>query len=500
MQENDAPQSGTGTTIIALKPSQYNAQVTNSAGEALWYNTASGTRLVLSASQQRQMLQYIQTPSLLAQALAQPTHGQSHAVEPSHRQCGEHPQQSLAPPESRPLLQDQSKPIRVHEDQLPRALLDTGFFVPEHTNEVQWVLERLQRERRQAHTVSLTVSLTSDCNLACPYCVISTTCGRGAMSEETQDMLLRWWEQQLVGRSACSIEWMGGEPLLYPETIQRLGSGLLERASRAGVQVAWHSVTTNGTLLSDATIAVLQSLGVQHLQVTLDGPPAVHDQSRPALDGKGSYTSIIEGLHRVAGKFRIALRINVQVENQAFLLNLLDCLATEQLQSHIVVYPARVYPPPVKAGCGSSCGLLSQEQFASIATHVSVGLLERGFRLGEQPEVRAGGYCGAYQRSYYVVGPDGRLYRCPARVGQEEGVIGSVTLEAPTPVMDLRDQAYQSLGPTRAKGCLSCKVLPLCMGGCPEEGRVTGKVRDECSPWRFRLHQQLIIEQECDNA
>lgn len=481
------------------KFSQFNAHVLDSAGTALWFNTASGTRLMLSPAQHQRLLEYQRRPELL-------TAPDSHPPDREHPKASSTLIDAARLPEPPPPAEKHSQsvhpstPLRTSDAQLAATLLQHGFFVPEAVDEVQRILHRLHHTRTQTRALGLAISLTSDCNLACPYCVVPTTCGRGAMPEPVQDALLRWWEKQLLGRSHCSFEWMGGEPLLYPDALDRLGTGLLERAERAGVQLSAHSVTTNGTRLSPSTIEMLQRLRVAHLQITLDGPPEVHDRSRPGVNGGGSFADILEGLHRVAGTFSVAIRVNVRDETQAFVLLLLDRLAEEGLQRHVTVYPARVYPPAVKSDCGSSCGTLSQERFATLSTWFTVGLLERGFPLGERPASLTGGYCGAYQRSYFVAGPDGRLYRCPSRIGQEAGVVGSVLLDAPTALEEAQDHYYQVLGPTKEKGCLSCKVLPLCLGGCPEESRVTGKLRDECSPWRFRLQQQLVIEHECDNA
>lgn len=495
------------------KSSRYNLRVSDADGEAILFNTASAQRLLLTASQREAFERYVRQPALLEEHLSARPSPASNQVSWTSDSVEDSPDPAADP--SADLSVEDSvqpgcdapgsttrRPVRCSDAQLPARLLEHGFFVPEHTDELGQVLRRMAQERLQHEHISLTLSMTSDCDLACPYCVIKTTQGRGGMPEHVQAALLRWWERQLVGRRTCSFEWMGGEPLLYPETLLSLGEALMARATRAGVRCTAQVLITNGTQLTPELAERLKVMGITQLQITLDGPPESHDACRPGVGGVPSFERIFANLVAVAGILPIKLRVNISARNAHLTTPLLDRLAAAQLPESVFVYPARVYEAEAQGACGtfSHC-VVSPAEFARTSLRFELDAMERGFGRTALPAQARGGYCGAYHQSYFVVGPDGLLYRCPARVGQvRDSAVGSVFDFAPSPWMDQNQQYYDNLGPTTEKGCFSCKVLPLCLGGCPEESKVSQKAIDECSPWRFRLKHQLVIEQEWQKA
>lgn len=499
-----------------FRPSAYNFRSADEAGTLFLFNTASAHRLVLTPAQSLLFERWSEQPELLTQVLSPET--RSRFAAPPTGAPSPASELLADPPSADPLdgldvsflaetsgytpRSDLDGPaLRVTDDALPDRLVAEGFFVLRQRSEVQEILQRMKRQRQQQSHLALTLSMTSDCDLACPYCVIRTTEGRGGMPPHVQTALLRWWERQLVGRSTCSFEWMGGEPLLYPETLLSLGEALMARARLAGVTCTQQTLITNGTHLTPELAVRLKAMGIQHVQITLDGPPEVHDACRPTVDGQGSFETILNHVKAARSLFAISIRVNLSQHNAHRYPELLDRLAQEDLLS-LAVYPARVYEPESRSECGtfSHCSL-TPDRFAKLAIDFELDGMDRGFQRTALPRVAYGGFCGAYHQSYFVVGPDGLLYRCPSRVGQvKSSAIGSVFELAPAPYMTINQDYYDALGPTETKGCFTCKFLPACLGGCPEESKVSGELLDECTPWRFRLKHQLAIEHEWQKA
>jgi len=67
-----------------------------------------------------------------------------------------------------------------------------------------------------------------------------------------------------------------------------------EQAARYGKRMAY-LLLTNGTLFNDENIAFIKDHQI-NVQVSLDGPPAVHDRLRPTASGRGSYEIITANL------------------------------------------------------------------------------------------------------------------------------------------------------------------------------------------------------------
>ncbi len=126
--------------------------------------------------------------------------------------------------------------------------------------------------------------ITHRCNLRCSHCY-----QEDYSAFESRESLLRVLGQLEELKAAygfkCHINVTGGEPLLHPDFYWLLG----EAADR-GFSTA---VLTNGTLLDVRAAKRLKKLGVDYVQVSLDGCKRVHDKIR----GKGSFRKALGGIY-----------------------------------------------------------------------------------------------------------------------------------------------------------------------------------------------------------
>jgi Fe-coproporphyrin III synthase len=90
------------------------------------------------------------------------------------------------------------------------------------------------------------------------------------------------------------VAFSGGEPLIYPGLQQAL-----RRAKALGLKT---SVTTNGTLLDPPRLEALRDL-IGLLAVSLDGPPALHNEIRGSSSAFDRLITGIESLRSTGMKF-----------------------------------------------------------------------------------------------------------------------------------------------------------------------------------------------------
>jgi uncharacterized protein len=150
------------------------------------------------------------------------------------------------------------------------------------------------------------LKLHSRCNLACTYCYMYTMADQSwrhrprMMSPGLVSVIAERIAEHARTHSLESVRiiFHGGEPLLS-------GAGPLVDAfrkirgavdARVGVQGA---VQTNGTLLNENILAVLESLGIR-VGVSLDGTLRSHDRARYYRAGRGSYGDVARGLDLLA--------------------------------------------------------------------------------------------------------------------------------------------------------------------------------------------------------
>src|SRR5580704_881221 len=209
---------------------------------------------------------------------------------------------SLLPPANAFLPSEaQSHPLFPH-------LAGGGFLIEEACDELALLEAQYQLERKRSQFL-ITVLPTFACNLGCEYCFVGKK--HGNMSSEVQAQLVAFVEEHLAGNScpSMSVDWFGGEPLLAKDVIRKLSAHFIRLSDQAAIPYR-AQVISNGTILTDEVVAILQGSRVDRLQITLDGPMDIHDLRRPYKSGrKSSFSQIVGSLPSAIGKFLIRLRI-----------------------------------------------------------------------------------------------------------------------------------------------------------------------------------------------
>ena len=136
--------------------------------------------------------------------------------------------------------------------------------------------------------------LTERCNLRCRHCYQGEKIPYEMTPEEVKreidgaTEMFQAWELEHDVTVVPSIHFTGGEPLLY--------KGLWDVVAYARKQGYAVAIMTNGCLVSaeDAKKASLH--GISDIQVSLEGPEALHDSIR----GKGSFAAMAKGVEKLA--------------------------------------------------------------------------------------------------------------------------------------------------------------------------------------------------------
>ena len=131
--------------------------------------------------------------------------------------------------------------------------------------------------------------LTERCNLRCRHCYQQRRKPAEMTVDETKREIdgvmemLRAWEEDYDISVTPSIHFTGGEPFLY-----RGMWDVVAHARQSGFKTA---ILTNGCLITEEDARKAASLGVADIQVSLEGPPNLHDGIR----GEGSFAAATRG-------------------------------------------------------------------------------------------------------------------------------------------------------------------------------------------------------------
>jgi AdoMet-dependent heme synthase len=131
--------------------------------------------------------------------------------------------------------------------------------------------------------------LTERCNLRCRHCYQQRkkpqemSVGELKHHIDGATEMLKAWEKEYDISLSPSINFTGGEPFLYKGLWD-----VITHARKSGYKVA---ILTNGCLITREDAAKAKALGIADIQISLEGPPPIHDGIR----GQGSFAAAIKG-------------------------------------------------------------------------------------------------------------------------------------------------------------------------------------------------------------
>lgn len=312
-------------------------------------------------------------------------------------------------PEARRLLE---RPPASPAEMLARAQLENQLAIDPQAPSYQGRSAHLQLTSLK----ECWFHLTSRCNLSCRHCLFD--CSPAQSQSLAPDLLAQGLrEARQLGSSL--FYFTGGEPFLYPGFLQILKDLLSEPELHV-------VILTNGLLL-EQHLAELARLPKErlHLQISLDGLEAHHDQLR----GPGTFRrvlDILDILRREGFLVTLSVAINLVniddlpaitalaadqgVGNLHFLWHLMRGRGGEEL----FVKPARIFQQLRLAQAIAAARGVSIDNLETIASQVFSA-------PGTRFDLSNTGW------ESVAVGPDGNIYPSPALVGLPELNCGPLT-------------------------------------------------------------------------
>ena len=372
------------------------------------------------------------------------------------------------------------------ESRLWEAMRQGSFVMDDEVDELDILKARNRMVRFSGNRLFLNVMTTYRCNLRCTYC-FQEHHGE-TMMPKVQHLLMDFVATSVKSCKELHVHWYGGEPLLCFPMIRSLSSRFKEICRACNCRYS-ASMTTNGFLLREETAAELSQLGVERIQVTLDGPPDIHDKRRPLVNGQGTFEVILDNIVATTKHVTVVLRVNIDRDNISRVPELLDILKARGLGKQLLCdfVPVASLTPSCQSNCFS---MASDDELRDAVRKVTKEALDRGLCLSLPTLIKAR-YCTYNDVNSFLIDTDGRMYKC--WVG-EERCIGQLDADDPKKfkLNYLPWVKWTAIDPFADPECRECRVLPLCMGGCTFKGLTFGK-DSKCPVWKDHPEEYILL-------
>ena len=363
----------------------------------------------------------------------------------------------------------------VEDPQVTETLARHGFLIDADDDEVGDVLRRLQLGIDDPNRLDVFVLPNMKCNFACPYCFEDHRASQ--MSDDVVRRLLAWFEQTVPRFKVVLVSWFGGEPLLSFDRMLEVQLAVREICREADVAFKSH-VTTNGYLLTSGRAKALVDAGIRSYQITMDGPPDIHNASRVVKGGRRtSFDQIFDNLCALAREqptAHVKLRVNYDAETLPRVPELLD-LFPPDVRGRLNLVLERIF------GQGTLYKTMSVRELAQ-ATEATYSLARSmGFEVtttGLGPNKLT--YCYADRASEFVFNHEGDAFKCTVGNFAAKERMGTLGEDGRLAWDGDSYDDWMAI-PAVDDKCRGCTYLPMCMGGCRKTRKFTGRASDDCT-------------------
>ena len=195
---------------------------------------------------------------------------------------------------------------------LPKKLEELKRKIPKPRN-------KLTRDE-EGKRFFLTVQLTTDCNLKCDYCYLHGINAewpdfnnRLPSKNLTKHIITTLREKNIAGFNKFYVNFFGGEPLLFKDTLQSITKALRNFELENNISITI-GVTTNGTLLDDSFLSFCLSSNINIL-LSLDSPPELQNKYRAHHNKFASFHDILKRIHKAIESISIVCTMTKQTSS-----------------------------------------------------------------------------------------------------------------------------------------------------------------------------------------
>jgi uncharacterized protein len=349
-------------------------------------------------------------------------------------------------------------------------LVARGYLVRAGADEFRQFQKLFGQQHYRTDALELILMASEDCNFRCTYCYEDFT--RGTMLPEVRESIKNLVRKRIGKLNHLNVNWFGGEPLYGWEAVEDLAPFFVATADENEVPFS-ASMTTNGYLLTPDIADRLFAWRVRHFQITLDGLPEHHDQSRQGRDGSPTFERIfsnLKALSRRSDSFHVVLRVNFDHTNSGGLPEFVEMVSNELREDSRFTLSLKAVG---KWGGANDAQLdvCGGDDAARLKRDLMAQARRQGLRLGTLRDTARMGnqVCYAARPYNFLIGATGKVMKCTIALDKDDrNVVGRLSSAGDLELDDDRMALWTEPAFEQDSQCRKCVVLPSCQGiSCP---------------------------------
>lgn len=365
--------------------------------------------------------------------------------------------------------------IKSHNPKLYSDLKEIGAIVNENKNELQDVINLSKEIDNSDNHFRLIINPTMSCNFSCWYCYESHIIG-SKINENNLIKIYKLIDNIILNNknlTSFDLSFFGGEPLMYySKTTLHIIDYYRSKYRNANINFTI-SFTSNGYLLSDKILKhLIHGNEYKHFQITLDGNEQEHNKIRVSKKENGSYKKILNSISLLLeNKIDVLVRINYTSKNLYSLNDIINDFKNLSVESknHLRISFHRVW----------------QDNDNNMSVAKSIKKIKESYKKqnlsitdNESVLDNLKNPCYADKKNELVVNFNGDIYKCTARDFNQENKYGTLNEKGEVDWIQEKLTEWENIK-IQSKACQSCRILPLCGGGCHQVNLET-KGMDAC--------------------
>ena len=275
--------------------------------------------------------------------------------------------------------------IDIIPNQIIQKLVDSQILVDSYANELAEIISENESaiDSENNNMLYEVIQPSAMCQLGCYYCG----------QKHTKDYISPDIEEKIIARIRTKIEqgnykqlfiaWFGAEPLMGLRQMRELTRKLQALADNHNLTYAAKVVSNGLSLKKEIFEELVNELGVNHIEITIDGTKKHHDSHRYLKEGGGTFDIILQNVLAITSTDKLkkpcqlSVRCNVDENNYEGVTPLIELLAEHSLQNKLSFYPIGVYA----WGNDAHKKSLTKEAFAKQEIIWQIEMIKRGLAL-----------------------------------------------------------------------------------------------------------------------